>query len=88
MRLAVTIKEQLFYFLQTELNNKLYFDYGDFGYELFDVFEALAIQLNETDAFLHFLDTQIAGLKGEYENYRKERFRTAKIEFLQAIGKT
>jgi hypothetical protein len=43
--------------------------------------------LNETDAFLQFVDSQISKLKGEYENYRKERFRTAKIEFLQAIGK-
>ena len=85
---AVNIKEQLFHFLQTELNNKLYFDYGDFGYEMLDVFQALAIQLNETATFLHFIDVQILKLKGEDDDYEKEHFRKKKIEFLKATGKT
>ncbi len=85
---AITIKEQVFQFLQTELNDKLYFDYGDFGYELFAVFQSLAIQLNSATAFLHFVDAQAAKGKGEYENYRMEYFRKRKIEFLQQTGNT
>jgi hypothetical protein len=43
---AVNIKEELFYFLQKELHDKTYFEYGDFGYHLFSLFQKLAVQLN------------------------------------------
>ena len=84
---AITIKEQLFGFVTSELGNKMYFDYGDFGYQLFSIFQILAVQLNAGDIFLGFIDAQSAKLSGEYEGYRKEFFQKRKIEFLQLTGK-
>lgn len=84
---APELKEEVFDFLQTELDNKLYFDYGDFGYELFTVFERLAVKLNKAEEFLHFIDAQFIQLTGEYSEYRNDFFHTQKIEFLQATGR-
>ncbi len=83
---AIDMKEQLFKFLETELNDKIYFDYGDFGYEMFNIFQSLAVMLQNNDSFLQFVDAQLAKRTGEYENYRKEFFKKKKIEFLQATG--
>jgi uncharacterized Zn finger protein len=84
---AIDIKEQLYGFLHTELNDKVYFDYGDFGYHLFSVFQGLAVQLNKPEMFLDFINVQTAKLTGQYDGYRKEYFQKRKIEFLQQTGK-
>ena len=84
---APDMKEQVFNFLLTELSNKEYFNYGDFGYNLFFVFQNLAVQLNKSEAFLGFIDEQLPSLYGDYESYRKEYFQKSKIEFLKATGK-
>lgn len=84
---AIELKEQLFLFLKDELGNKLYFDYGDYGYELLEVFKEMAIQLNKADEFLNFTDARILKLTGPYDNYQKDYFRKQKIEFLAATGK-
>jgi hypothetical protein len=83
----IDMKEHIFGFLQTELNNKLYFDYGDFGYDLFGVFEALAIQLNKSKEFLDFIEAILPKLTGEYDTYRIKFFKTERISFLEAIGR-
>jgi SWIM zinc finger len=85
---APSIKEEVFNFLQKELNAKIYFDYGDFGYNLFSLFQKLAIQLNKATEFITFVDAQILTLTGKYDNYRKEHFQKSKIEFLRQTGKT
>ena len=84
---AFALKDQIFLFFKTELNNKMYFDYGDFGYELFDVFQNLSIQLNHEDDFLGFIDAQLSQPASEYSKYRHNFFQTQKITFLKATGK-
>lgn len=86
-RVAVALKEDVFKFLETELSNKIYFDYGDFGYHLFPLFQNLAVQLNKDTSFLAFIDTQILTLTGEYDNYRREYFKMCSISFFQQTGK-
>ncbi len=85
---AVNIKEELFDFLQKELHDKTYFDYGDFGYHLFSLFQKLAVQLDKTTVFLSFIEIQIPKLTGKYDDYRKEYFEQSRIEFLHQTGKT
>lgn len=85
---APALKEEIFAFLQNELADKLYFDYGDFGYGLFDIYRNLAIKLGKTQAFLDFVDTWISRLTGPYENYRREFLIKQKIDFFKSIGKT
>jgi hypothetical protein len=83
---AIDIKERLFAYLQKELNNKSYFDYGDFGYNLFGIFESLAFLLNKRQAYLEFIDARLAEPKEKYSDYRHNCFKTQKIDFLQATG--
>ncbi len=85
-KVAVTLKEDVFNFLEAELSNKMYFDYGDFGYHLFPLFQNLAMQLGKATFFLAFIDAQIATLTGEYDNYRREYFKKSKIKFFQQTG--
>lgn len=84
---AINIKEELFNFLLKELNEKIYFDYGDFGYHLFSLFQKLAVQLDKAAALLTFVDAQVLKLTGENDGYRKEYFQKSKIEFFQQTGK-
>jgi len=84
---AIDLKEQVYGYLQAELNDKIYFDYGDFGYHMFSIFQGLAVQLNKPEIFMNFINIQIASLTGQYDSYQKEYFQNAKIEFLQQTGK-
>ena len=88
---AIGIKEQLLQFLQTELNNKVYFDTGDFGYEMFSVFGNLAVLLNQPQVFLDFTDKQLSRLSLKSNNYTddydREYFQKQKIKFLQKAGR-
>ena len=84
---AINIKEELFNFLLKELNDKIYFDYGDFGYHLFSLFQKLAVQLDKAAAFLTFVEAQLLKLTGKYDEYQKEYFQKMKIEFFQQTGK-
>lgn len=83
---ANELKELIYDFLQAELSNAIYFDYGDFGYELFPVFQNLAVVLGKSKQFLKFIDDRAASLTGGYTEYRKNFFRTKKIDFLKATG--
>jgi hypothetical protein len=79
------IKSHVFDFLQEELKDSLYYDYGDFGYDLFDIYQGLAVDLGKAPEFLAFVDSMIRKLQGEYENYRREYFLKWKIEFLKSV---
>ncbi|MCF0059319.1 hypothetical protein [Dyadobacter sp. CY356] len=73
-------KEDLFLFLNIELGKDVYFDYGDFGYELFNIFRYLAIQLGKTEDFLKSA-SRITKSDSEEEddNYRSEYFAKSKL---------
>ncbi|MDR1882213.1 MAG: SWIM zinc finger family protein [Prevotella sp.] len=83
---APDLKHQIADFLYVELDDKAYWDYGDFGYDLFAVFQDLAIQLNLGDRLVAFIDNQCAKLTGKYDNYKKEYFHKQKIAFYRATG--
>lgn len=83
----ITLKEQIFTFIQTELGNHLYFDYGDFGYEMINVYQRLAIRLNKEEAFLNYINARIAKHSAESHSHEKIAFLVLKIGFLKAIGK-
>jgi hypothetical protein len=82
------LKEQMLDFLHKKLKDPLYFEYGDFGYNLFAVFMDLALDLHQTEVLLSFINTKLAKLGGGYEAYEKEYFLTRKIEILTALGNT
>ncbi|MDQ6481044.1 SWIM zinc finger family protein [Dyadobacter sp. LHD-138] len=85
---ARTLKESIHDFLATELSNGVYFDYGDFGDDLFDVFRNLSVQLNRNETFLSFT-SRFSKKSAEpgVSNYRAEYFTKQTILFLKETGK-
>lgn len=61
------VLKELYGFIKVELNDQQYFNYGDFGYELFDLFRRLSIEQNKEYEFLSFIDTQLPTLQGKKE---------------------
>lgn len=82
------MQEQVFHFLQTELVNKIYFEYGDYGYDLFHVYQTLAVGLRRDKEFMSFIDRLTASLRDKYDDYERDFFQKQKIEFLQQTGQT
>ncbi|WEK19411.1 MAG: hypothetical protein P0Y49_21795 [Candidatus Pedobacter colombiensis] len=85
---GMPLKQQLFSWLQAELQQKVYFDYGDFGYSMVEVFESLAIKTGKTDVFLTHVDRELAKPDDRYSDYNKNFYTIRKIEFLRAINLT
>ncbi len=83
---AVDLQEEIFSFVQSAINRPVYFDYGDSGYEILDVYQTLAIKLNKESAYLNFVDREIKKTSADGYSYRKEYFISRKISFLKAIG--
>jgi len=86
--IAPDMKGRIFQFLSLELTNRIYFAYGDFGYGLLSTFEYLATALNKADNFIAYIDNQLNTLTGEYDHYRRDFLNSAKISFLETIGRT
>ena len=84
---AFDLKQQIFDYLEEQLNNSIYFDYGDYGYDLFSLFYDFAVDANQSERFIRFVDKQISKPTDGYRRYRQESFLKAKIEFLTETGK-
>ncbi len=79
---ANDLKEEIFLFLETELQDRIYFDYGDFGYDLFSTFRSLAVNLGKKESFLTFLENQIRRVKPEaHSDYEIEFLIKERIAF-------
>ncbi len=85
---AIDLKEEIFNFLNAQLQQKIYFEGGDTGSLLLEIFADAAIALSKTDVFLTYLDQKIATLNGRYDDYLKADLQKRKIEFLKQTGNT
>jgi len=84
--LTVDLQKEVFDFVQSAINRTIYFDYGDFGYAMVNVYQALSIKLNKEKYFLNFVDGQIKMASAGNDSYKKEYFLVQKITFLKVIG--
>lgn len=73
-------------FLNQELKNKIYFDYGNFGYDLTQIYASFCIKTDRIDEFIQFLDFKIESAKND--DYDRAFFIKTKISFLSEIGST
>ncbi len=80
------LHDELFQFLKNELQNSLYFNYGDFGFNLFSIFHSLAIRLGKTEEYPQFIGQLISKQKDRYSEYRVAHFKTMQIDFFQKVG--
>jgi len=80
--------DQIFAWLEKHLLDEIWFDFGDYGYELLDVAESIAPRV-DSERFLHLLG-QLQESKaaiGPYREYTREAFKKRKIRFLQSLGR-
>ena len=81
---ANDLKEEIFLFLEIALQDRVYFDYGDFGYDLFSSFRSLAVNLGKRESFLTFLEKQIKRVRPEaYSDYEIEFLIKERIAFYE-----
>lgn len=78
-------KEKINQFLKEEVKKQIYYDYGDFGYNLIETYEEFCIAVHRTDEFLAFLEAKIQSTKKD--DYEKRFLIQNKISFLNRIGK-
>ncbi len=82
------LPQEIVDFLSNELQNKLYFSYGPYGNELFDIFQSLSIHLKKTDEYLDFISSQIEKLNQSKDEYEIKQLKIRQIEFCKEIGRT
>lgn len=81
---SLTLKAELLEFLANQLQNSVYFDYGDFGYNLLGILPTVALALGEPDRYLTALDH----LEKNAGSYFRQHVKTQRIDFLRSIGRT
>ena len=77
-------KEKITNFLKQELTNKIYFDYGNFGYDLTEIYGSFSIKTDRKIEFIQYLDSKIQFAKNN--DYEKAFFIKTKISFLLETG--
>ncbi len=85
---ANPLKEQIFAYLEKALREDVYFDYGHFGYQLFSLFQNLAVKLGHHDEVLNYLDDRILKVRGPYKEYENDFYKIQKIHFLTEIDRS
>lgn len=79
-------KEKITDFLKEELKNKIYFDYGNFGYDLTEIYASFSIKTDRKIEFIQYLDSKIQFAKNN--DYERAFFIKTKISFLLETGKS
>ena len=79
-------KEKIADFLKDELQNKMYFEYGNLGYDLTETYASFCIKTGRKDEFLQYLDSKIQFAKND--DYERAFFIKTKILFLSGIDST
>lgn len=85
---AIDLKEEIFSFIDTQLREKIYFESGDIGLELFEVYVNAAVALSKANQFLAYVDQKIASLTGRYDDFMRSFLQKSKIDFLKQTGNT
>lgn len=81
------LQTEIFDYLQQQLQDEDYFQYGDFGDDLYDIFQDLGVKVGRTEDVLRYITVQLQKLTGKYDTYRRERLVQAKIHLLTSTGK-
>lgn len=84
----LTLKEKIAGYLNKELQNELYFDYGNFGYDMTDLYAQLCLDLGNIDDFIHFADLAIEKSRHDRYDYRSSFFIELKASILKNGNRT
>jgi hypothetical protein len=84
VNVSIEFKEQIAKFIKEELQNSIYFNYGNFGYNLTAQYADISIAIHKTNDFMEFINDKIERSKNN--DYDKKFFIQQKILFLKEIG--
>lgn len=79
----VDLKEKITTYLNKELQQDIYFDYGNFGYDMTDLYAQLCLDLSRIEDFLNFADAAIHKARLDRYDYRSSFFVKSKASLLQ-----
>lgn len=82
------LKEKIAGYLNKELQKELYFDYGNFGRDMTDLYAQLCLDIGKVDDFLDFADVAIDKARLERYDYRSSFFTELKASILQKANRT
>lgn len=87
LRAPAALKEKIAAYLKKELEDELYFDYGNFGYDLTHLYTQLSLDLGQVDDLLGFIDAAIEAARLENYDYRISFFIELKTQILQKANR-
>ncbi|WP_157698586.1 SWIM zinc finger domain-containing protein [Sphingobacterium sp. G1-14] len=79
----VDLKQKIATYLNKVLQQDLYFDYGNFGYDMTDLYAQLCLDLSKIDDFMNFADAAIYKARLDHYDYRSSFFIQIKASILQ-----
>lgn len=82
---SLEFKETIASFIREELQKPIYFNYGDFGYTMTNMYAQLTKNIHKPNDFIQFIDAKIQQAKSY--DYDRNFFVSQKILFLKKIGK-
>jgi len=82
------LKEKIAAYLNKELQQELYFDYGNFGEDMTDLYAQLCLDISKIDDFLQFADVAIDKARLDRYDYRSSFFTQLKASILQKANRT
>ncbi len=85
--LPPSIAADILDYTESSLKANIWFDYGDFGYQLL-VAAANAASRIDPERYLSLLDTLKKAQTGAYDEYSRNYLTKEKIRFLRTIGRT
>ena len=82
------LKEKIAAYLNKELQQELYFDYGNFGEDMTDLYAQLCLDISKIDDFLQFADVAIDKARLDRYDYRSSFFTQLKASILKKANRT
>lgn len=83
----IALKEKIAAYLKKELEDELYFDYGNFGYDMIGLYTKLSLDLGQTEDLLAFIDAAIEAARLDSYDYRFSFFIELKARILQQTNR-
>lgn len=84
---SFALKTNLFHWLTGEISKKAYYDYGDYGLEIVDVAQNIALQIGEGESFMKSLDNALLQFSGYSFEFYSKIFLERKIDVLEKLGR-
>jgi hypothetical protein len=86
VELSADLQLQLFQYLEKALADSTWFDYGNYGYELLEVGEKLALN-SDPSPYISLLETLLKKTLSSFSDYRKTYFIKKQISLYEKIGR-